>query len=249
MFWGSSLGFAAGSLGAGVVASAGYGWLFLADAVTCAAFAAVVWRYVPGLPGRPPSAHHGWSGVLADRVSLGFLALQLVAGVAMFQLYSVGGLTLHGAGVTTALFGVLLAASAALAAAGQPLVGPWLLARDPSAALAGAAGLTAVGCVLAAVAATPLAVAPAVAALAAGQVVTYAVAPGVVASLGAGLQGHYQGLAGASYSLAFLLAPLFGAGVLAAASAEAAWLCSAALCLVVVAGHLTLAPALRARLR
>jgi MFS family permease len=248
MFWGSSVGFAVGSLCAGALASAGFGWLFVLDAMTCAVFAVVVWAHLPDGRGVVAKGRCGWGQVLFDRVCVAFVGLQMLASVAMFQLGTIGALTLHDAGITTALYGVVLAATAATVAIAQPLANPWLLARDPSTALVGAAVLTAAGCALAAVAATPLEVAPAVAALAAGQVVTFAVSPGVVAGLGARQPGRYQGLAGASYSLAFLIAPLLGGVLLATASASAAWLCSAALCLAVAVGQGALAPALRARL-
>lgn len=249
MFWGSSLGFAFGAVGAGALATAGYGWLFVADGLTCAAFAALVWRGLPSIAPAPCRAGRGWRGVVEDRVAMRFIGLQLLAAIAMFQLYTIGALTLDHAGVTAALYGVILGASAAAVAVGQPVISPWLLARDPSRSLAAAAALTATGCAIAAMAATPLAVAPAVAALAAGQVVTFVVAPGVVATLGEALPGRYQGVAGGSYSLAFLIAPLLGGTLVAVASDAAAWLCSAGLCLVVVVGHHALAPALRVRLR
>jgi MFS family permease len=248
MFWGSSVGFAAGCLGAGALASAGYGWLFVLDAVTCAVFAVLVWVRVPELSRAGAPSARGWGHVLADRVCLAFVSLQLIAAIAIFQLGTIGALTLHGAGVTPVLYGVILAATAAAVAVGQPLANPWLLERDPPNALAGAAALTASGCALAALAATPLELVPAIAALAAGQVVTFAVSPGVIASLGVRQPGRYQGLAGGAYSLAFLIAPLLGGVLLAAASASAAWLCSAALCVVVAFGQRALAPALRARL-
>src|SRR6266498_2119752 len=42
--WAANLGFSAAMLSGGVLARAGFRWLFWADALTCAAFAALAWR-------------------------------------------------------------------------------------------------------------------------------------------------------------------------------------------------------------
>src|SRR5262249_50572420 len=67
-------------LSGGMLAQAGFRWLFWADALTCAAFAALAWRALPAAPARAAAQAtqpRGFAGVLRDRVIAAFMLVVL----------------------------------------------------------------------------------------------------------------------------------------------------------------------------
>src|SRR6266540_6066464 len=85
--WAANLGFSAAMLSGGVLARAGFRWLFWADALTCAAFAALAWRAVPLPQARPPARDKppgGFADVLRDPVMAG-CALVALGYMAVYQ--------------------------------------------------------------------------------------------------------------------------------------------------------------------
>src|SRR5262245_27682861 len=78
--WAANLGFSAAMLSGGMLAQAGFRWLFWADALTCAAFAALAWRALPAAPARaaaPATQPRRFAGVLRDRVIAAFMLVVL----------------------------------------------------------------------------------------------------------------------------------------------------------------------------
>lgn len=80
LFWAVNLGFSVAMVAGGLLARAGFIWLFWADAVTCAAFGLVIWYAVaetrPAGRGREPGR---LAGVLRDPVMVVFTLLTFSA--------------------------------------------------------------------------------------------------------------------------------------------------------------------------
>src|SRR5262249_58955653 len=78
--WAATLGFWAAMLAGGMLAQAGFHWLFWADAAPCAAFAILAWRAIPATQIRPRARRKqpSRSGrVPRDRVMAAFALLTL----------------------------------------------------------------------------------------------------------------------------------------------------------------------------
>lgn len=72
LFWAINLGYAVGMTAGGWLAGVGFLWLFWIDAVSCVAFAVLVWRAVPETRPAVRETPGGFGLVLRDRVMLGF---------------------------------------------------------------------------------------------------------------------------------------------------------------------------------
>ena len=72
LFWAINLGYSVGMTAGGWLAQAGFLWLFWVDAVSCVAFAVLVWRAVPETRPMGKSEAGGFGVVLRDRVMVGF---------------------------------------------------------------------------------------------------------------------------------------------------------------------------------
>src|SRR5215472_14281157 len=80
LFWAVNLGFSVAMVLGGMLARAGFLWLFWADAVTCAIFGLIVWRWAPDSrpePIKSAGRQDGFGKVLRDTVMAGYLCITL----------------------------------------------------------------------------------------------------------------------------------------------------------------------------
>ncbi len=242
----SALGAAIAAAGvvAGLLAAllSGFGvrWLFVADAVTCVACAAMVRSALPARSAaydrgpEPLPARERGSSPWRDRRLLTMLAAG--TGFATAYMVMMGGLplALHHEGVEPRWAGVLVAVSATTVIAGQPLRRRLPASWDAFRRMALGYSLLALGLALAAPAqatGTGLAYVVPVAVWSLGDVILLGEPFAVVAELAPERdRGRYLAAYGVCWGLATTVAPLLATGLVAAGGPLLLWLTCAALC-------------------
>lgn len=249
LFWAINLGYAVGMTAGGWLAGAGFMWLFWINAVSCLAFAALVWRAVPETrPARGESETGGWGQVLRDRLMLAFTVVVLGNAFVYAQTVSMLPLAMvKVVGLSTAEFGLAMAVNGVLIVLVQPLVSGWLGRRDHSRTLALGIAVLGVGFALTAFVTTTVAFAGTIVIWTLGEIVTAGIAGTILATLApAHLRGRYAGVFGFAWSLAMLLAPLAG-GWLLALGPRVLWFSVGGVGLLAALGQLAIGPAIRRR--
>jgi MFS family permease len=249
LFWAINLGYSVGMTAGGWLAQAGFLWLFWVDAVSCVAFAVLVWRAVPETRPTGKSEAGGFGVVLRDRVMVGFTLVILGNALLYSQTFTTLPMAMtEGVGLTTAQFGLAMALNGVLIVIVQPLVSGWLGRRDPVRTLALGIAVMSAGFALTAFVTTTFWLAVTIAVWTAGEVVTAGIAGTILARLAPPhLRGRYSGLFGFAWSVAAVLAPLLGGGLLEAGGPRALWFTTGGIGLVATAGMLALGPAIRRR--
>jgi MFS family permease len=268
IYWAVNLGLTIGFAIGGVVPDRYLWLLFVADAGTTFACAALIaWR----VPETRPDTHHepalrGLARVAADRTFVAFAGLHLAALVVFtqFQLALPLDMKAHGHGSRS--FAWLVAFNCAGVVALQPWLAPRLRRFDSSRLLAIASVLFGLGYGLNAL--VPdlarslaelghgsahgwgLALYLAGAALwTVGEVVGFPVASSLVANLApVALRGRYQGAFSMVWGLSMGLSPILGGQVIDRLGAKVLWALCLGLGVAAAAGHLVAAPARRRRL-
>ncbi len=234
----AAAGMAAG-LVAALLAGVGLRWLFVADAATCLACAVVVWR---GLPSRERVRDRASTPRVSpwrDRRLLGLLGLGTAFAVMYLQVTITLPLTVTSRGLSDAVVGLLLTASAATIVVAQPVLSvPWLRRLDDVSAMAVgyvvlAAGLLATGL------ATDLAAFVAATVLwSLGDLVLMGRAYTLVAAIAPeDGRGSYLATYGLSWGVAAVGAPLLGTQLLERAGVTATWTILAVISLLLAAAY------------
>lgn len=241
-----NLGFAIASVAGGALSRHGWGALFVGDAATCVAFAALVALRVPETrPARaadasPAGAGGSFAALVHPRFAA-FAAAQLLALLVFLQMFITLPLEerAHGVGVSTV--GLLAASNGAVIVLGQPL---WLRVSkgvSASRALALSSVMLAAGSLCALRAATVPGYALAIALASAGEIVFSSAAPGYVAHVSPpDRRGVWQGAWSLLWAGATLVAPLAGTALRDRAGPRALWLAASVAALVSAALHATL---------
>lgn len=252
VYWGANVGFGLGYAIAALVGSRSLPALFLLDAGTTCAFAALVASKVPetrpvGLEHQPAVA--GLREVLSDRPFMAFLGLHLLAMIVFTQWELMFAVDVAAHGVGRGGYAFLLWLNCAGAIVLQPLLGAQLRLRDPSRVLAVSAVLLGAGFGLNALAAGLPLYAAGVLLWTLGEVLGLPVASALTAALAPpALRGRYQGVYVTATGLAFALSPLLSGELAARAGARTLWLACLGLGLLVALGHLAAAGPRRRRL-
>lgn len=249
LFWAINLGYSVGMTAGGWLAQAGFLWLFWVDAVSCVAFAVLVWRAVPETrPAGEPEAG-GFGVVLRDRLMVGFTLVILGDALLYSQTFTTLPMAMtSGVGLTTAQFGLAMALNGVLIVIVQPLVSGRLGRRDPVRTLALGIAVMSAGLALTTFVTTTFWLAATIAVWTAGEIVTAGIAGTILARLAPPhLRGRYSGLFGFAWSAAAVLAPLLGGVLLEAGGPQALWFATGGIGLAATAGMLALGPAIRRR--
>jgi MFS family permease len=236
---------AAAGMGAGLLAAMLAGvdlrWLFVADAVTCLACAAVVrWR----LPGRvdslPPQVAGPDRGPWRDRRLLVLLALGTAFAVVYLQVVVTLPLTVTARGLSASTVGLLLTVSAATIVLAQPLLAiPALRRLDDPTALAIGHVVLAAGLVLTGLATSLAAYVAATVVWSLGDLVLLGRVYTLVSAIApAGARGAYLAAFGTSWGIAGVIAPLLGTQLLALTGPVVTWSALAGMCLAIAAAYL-----------
>ncbi len=250
LFWAINLGFSIAMVLGGLLARAGFVWLFWCDAVTCAAFGLMVWRAVPETratregvardPGR-------FIDVLRDPVMVMFVLLGFATTFVYMQAYTTLPLTMKISGLSPPAYGLAMAVNGLAIIAIQPFAGTWLGRHDHTTVLACGSVLLGTGFGLTSLAAETWSSGATVFVWTLGEIVTASVGLAIVASLApVHLRGRYNGVYGVAFSAGYLVAPLGGTRLLAQGR-PVLWLTCAGLCAVAAVGQFALSPAIRRR--
>jgi MFS family permease len=237
---------------AGFVAERSMPALFLADAFTSLAFAAIVFTRIEE---SRPEAHApapvlgGLLRVFADRVFMVFLLLHLVVMVIFTQFQLAGPLDYAAHGVGPATFSLLMALNGLGVVLLQPFLSPLLARFDGARVLAASAVLIGAGYGLNAFSGSVPAYAAGVVLFTIGEVAGFPVASAIVADLApVDLRGRYQGAFAMAWGLAFTISPLVGGEVLHRFGGRTLWVGCLVVGGLVGALHLAAGPARRRRL-
>jgi MFS family permease len=254
-YWVMNLGWTFGLALGGFLAARSFTVLFLADAATTAAFAAIVARRVPET--RPPGtqAHSplaGMARVFGDGHFVVFLLLQLTVLVVFVQFQLAAPIDMNAHGVGPGTFALLMSVNGLGVVVLQPLAGAALARHDGGRLLAASAVFVGAGFGVNALAgllpALPVYVLG-VLLWTAGEVVGFPAAAAVVANLSpTALRGRYQGAFSMAWGVALTIAPVLGGEVLTRAGGRALWALCLAIGLAVAALHLAAAGPRRRRL-
>lgn len=266
LFWAVNLGFSVAMVLGGALARTGFRWLFWADALTCAAFGAVVWLGLPAERARRPAAGEqrqaetgragpgdrvtgrgSLRGIARDRVMVAYLAVMFCYCLVYLQAYTTLPLAMRLHGLSPRSFGLAIAVNGIVIVAVQPLVSGWLGRHDHSSVLAVGFVVGGLGFGLTALAHSTAAYAATVVVWTLGEIITAGLGAAIVSELApVHMRGRYNGVYGAIWSAAYLAAPLGGTRLLAI-SAPALWLTCACLGGVAAAAMLALGPSVRRR--
>jgi MFS family permease len=268
LFWAVNLGFSVAMVLGGALARTGFRWLFWADALTCAAFSVIAWAGLPAdRPRRtaisrrrraaaspsPAGARDGSAGrgsvrdLARDGVMMAYLALTFCYCLVYLQAYTTLPLAMRLQGLPPGSFGLAIAVNGIVIVAVQPLVSGWLGRHDHSSVLAVGFLIGGLGVGLTALAHSTAGYAVTVVVWTLGEIVTAGLGAAIVSELApAHMRGRYNGVYGAIWSAAYLVAPLGGTRLLAI-GAPVLWLTCACLGGVAAASMLALGPAIRRR--
>jgi len=253
LYWAANLGMAVSAAAGGLLATLGWTTLFLVDAATSFLFGFVVWRRIPeSRPQAPPATagppSRGYGTVLADRVYLVFLGLQLALMLAFLQFMVALPVDMARHGFGPATYGRVIAVNGVLIVLLQPLVARHLARFDPGRVLAAGSALVGLGYGGYALAGSAWEYAAATAVWSLGEIFVLPVAATVVAALSPpDLRGRYQGLYSLTFGSAMFASPILGAAALERLGPVTLWAACLLLSFLVALGHLAAGRARRHR--
>jgi len=257
LYWVVNLAFAIAVVAAGLLARAGYTWLFVGDAATTLAFAAIVWarfpetrpaavRSVEASPSREPDGPLDALPPWRNGPYLAFCGLAFLVTLVFQQSFVGLPVDMRAHGVPSEQYGSLIAINGILIVFVQPFVVGRIRLLRAGTALALGAFLTGLGFGGNAFAGTALLYGAAIVVWTLGEIVSTAVSPTVVAAFAPpAMRGRYQGVFQMTWGASGLAGPALGTFVLDRAGSGTLWLGCFALGLVAAAGNLALGTRLR----
>lgn len=246
IYWAANLGFAGASLVAGFLAEARFELLFLADAATSVAAAALIFVRLP--EPRPASTSRTTGATAARQILAPFsssafrvlFGITVLAALVFFQFGSTMPIDLRTRGVDARAYGALAGLNGLLVVVLQPFSIRLAARVRPYDALAIGAILSGVGFGLFGYTSSPLGFAVAIFVLTLGEIATAPAGGVVVAEIApAHLRGTYQGAFGMVYSLGGFLGPLLGSAALDGLGSRAFWTATFVLSAVAAALYLS----------
>ncbi|MFC4146450.1 MDR family MFS transporter [Micromonospora mangrovi] len=249
-YWAINLGFACAAVLAGLAAQAGYLLLFVVDAATTLVTALIIFTRVretrtvtatvtvrTGEPGALRT-------ILADRVFLGFVLLNLFAALVFLQHISMLPIAMGDSGLSPATYGSVIALNGVLIVAGQLFVPRLIRGRSRSHVLALASVVMGVGFGLTAFADGAWFYGLTVLIWTVGEMLNSPSNATLIAELSpAALRGRYQGVFSLSWQAAAAVGPVLGGLVREHAGNSALWLGCAVIGGLAAVAHLVSGPA------
>jgi len=252
VYWAVNFALSVGLFLGGLVAEKSISALFLADAGTSIAAAAIILLRVPET--RPRDVVHepairGLAKVFSDGPFVSFLLLQLAALTVFTQWQLALPIDMANHGLGPAAYAFLMALNCAGVVLLQPILSPRLHRFDAARLLALSALLFGAGYGVNAVGGNLLVYGTGTALWTIGEVIGFPVASTLVANLApAALRGRYQGAFAMSWGVAFAISPIFAGEVMQRFGTRSLWLLCLVVALFVSAGHVITAEPRRRRL-
>ena len=243
LYWAVNLGFAVGSALGGAMSRYGWYLLFVGDAVTTLAYAAIVWIRIPET--RPAHLLHEereapWAP-LADRPFVVFCALIALVAMLFNQAFVTLPVDVRAHGLSPAAYGSLIALNGVLIFLFQPLFSRVLSPYPRHRVLAAAAARVGLGFGMTALMRSLGGYVLSIAVWTAGEIVMAGIGPAVAADAAPpSRRGAYQGLFHMSFGIAALTAPAAGSFVLGRFGPAVLWTGCLAVGLCSAAGQLAL---------
>ncbi|TWJ25645.1 putative MFS family arabinose efflux permease [Micromonospora endolithica] len=251
-YWAINLGFACAAILAGLAAEVDYLLLFVVDASTTLVTALVIFFKV-GETRRAtaPGARKGGTApagalrtILADRVFLGFVVLNLFSALVFLQHISMLPIAMGDSGLSPATFGSVIALNGVLIVFGQLFVPRLIRGRSRSHVLALSSIVMGVGFGLTAFAGTAWFYGLTVLIWTIGEMLNSPSNATLIAELSpAELRGRYQGTFSLSWQVAGATAPVLGGLVREQSGNTALWLGCAVIGAGLAVAHLVSGPA------
>ncbi|HET6876719.1 MAG TPA: MFS transporter [Jatrophihabitans sp.] len=252
LFWAINLGFSVASVSAGLLLHLGFGVLFVLDAATTLAFGLLALHFVPETrvargAERPARMLDPLLLFRADRMLLGATLIVLVYAILYAQVGVALPLAIRHAGLSSSVYGYVVAINGVLIVIGQPLTLRLLDRLPRRITLPGGMALVGIGLAATGLCTRPWQFAVTVAVWTIGEIGTAGAFQALIASLApAHMRGRYAGSLGLAWGASGLLAPSLGASGFAA-SPGALWLGCLAVGLLAAAGQVKLLSALDRR--
>ena len=253
VYWAVNLALSVGLVIGGLVAERSFVALFVADAGTSIAAAAIVFFRVPetrpahGVVHEP--ALRGLLKIFDDGPFLSFLLLHLAALAVFVQWQLALPVDMSGHGLGPSAYAFLMALNCAGVVLLQPFLSPRLNRADPAWLLAVSAALFGLGYGVNAIGGSLVVYSVGTALWTVGEVVGFPVASTMVANLSPiELRGRYQGAFSMCWGVAFTIAPLAAGEAMQRFGPRALWLLCLAVALAVSVGHVVTAEPRRRRL-
>jgi MFS family permease len=212
IYWAINLGVAAAGILGGLLANRSYWLLFVADAITCVAFALIIARAVPETRPKSTSGEPGsYARVLRDGIAVGLFVATLLGTLVYVQQFVTLPLAVRDSGLSAGAYGIIYAVNPIAVIAAQPLVLRLIDRLPVIPVMVGAQLMIGVGFGLTAFAHSIPAFGVTVLIWTIGEIGFNAVGPALIAEIApAELRGRYNGLIGMAFGGASLLAPLAG---------------------------------------
>ena len=252
MYWGVNVALSVGLLLGGLIAEKSLSALFLTDACSSLAAAAIIFLRVPetrpqGLVHEP--AVRGLAKVFADGPYVVFILLHLGALTVFTQWQLALPLDMAAHGLGPAAYALLMALNCAGVVVLQPFLSPWLRQFDAAWMLALSTALFGAGFGINAVGGSLAVYGVGTALWTVGEVIGFPVAGTMAANLApATLRGRYQGAFAMCWGAAFTLSPIGAGELMQRFGARSLWLLCLAFALVVATLHVLTAGPRRTRL-
>ncbi len=246
-YWAINIGFSVAAILAGVLAHAPHMTVFLMNAVTQLAMAALVFTLVPETtPAVKVEALRvpgNISDVFKDRVFMAFVLLNLGLWV-IIETCKLIPIAMHQRGLDPADYGTVIAVNGIMIVAFQLFVPKLIKGRKRNSVLTMAAILVGIGMGSVAVAGTVPLLMLTVVVWTAGEMLHAPVSGALIADLSRpDMRGRYQGVASMGFTLANFVSPVLGGMLLDHAPAPTLWVVMAALGVVVAIGQWLSGPA------
>jgi MFS family permease len=252
VYWAANLALSAGLFLGGLVAERSMKALFLADAASSIAAAALIFLRVPETRPRGlvhESAIRGLAKVFTDGPYVSFLALHLLA-LTVFTQWQLGlplDMTAHG--FSPSAYAFLMSLNCLGVVLLQPFLSPRLHGFDAARLLAISALLFGAGYGVNAVGGSLIVYGIGTSLWTVGEVIGFPVASTMVANLAPpSLRGRYQGAFSMCWGVAFTISPLGAGEAIQRFGARTLWLLCFAIAVAVSIGHLVTAEPRRRRL-
>jgi MFS family permease len=250
-YWAINLGFASAAILAGFAARVDYLLLFLVDAGTMLATAAITFRKVresrPAVPARRAGTALRRGGLviaLRDRVYLVFVAINLLMALAFLQHISMLPIAMGDDGLPPSTFGLVISLNGILIVLGQLFVPRLIRGRSKPRILALSMVIMGVGFGLVAFAHRAWLYAVTVLVWTVGEMIQSPSTSTTIAELSpAELRGRYQGAQSLSWSVAAFVAPVLGGLVRQHLGNTTLWVGVAGVAFLGALGHLVSGPA------
>jgi len=251
LHWVINIGFAFAIVVGGLLAEIDFSILFIADAVTTAAFGVVILAVVPET--RPAAAVRGHAAPsrwwITDRSFVAFLAITF--GISLLPQQAVAPLAaqMTAQGFSAAAFGGVIAVNGILIIVLQPTLAAWAGRHDATRVLVGAALLYGTGVALHGLATRAAFHAVAVAVWTIGEILESPTRAAIVAAMAPiDARGRYQGAVVLMFGAAQLVGPKLGTWTLQHAGPATLWASCFGLGIVLALALIATGPARRRRL-